>query len=205
MKKINLLFIILLAPIILFAQGIEIVPFTGYQFGGKIDYYEGKIKIYDGQNYGVSIFVPMQANIDLELNYTRLGSQITFSPHHVGSDYYYRESSVFTNYFQIGVLNKLRLPNEKIIPFGSISLGATWFDTKDFGDMWMFSVVLGGGIKVMFSKWIGIIGRGRLMMPIQFGGVSFYAGTGGSGMSANSNVAPIQGDFNLGLLLKLGK
>ncbi|MCK5775149.1 MAG: hypothetical protein KAH25_03180 [Bacteroidales bacterium] len=204
MKKIKLLLIILLAPVLLFAQGIEIVPFTGYQFGGKIEYYEGKMKIYDGQNYGVSMFVPMQANIDLELNYTRMGSKMTFSPYHFGSDYLYRESSVFTNYFQIGALKKLELPNEKIIPFGSFSLGATWFETKDFGDKWMFSVALGGGLKIMLTEKIGIVGRGRLLMPMQFGGIGFYAGTGGSGMSANSYVAPLQGDFNIGLLLKLG-
>ena len=204
MKKSKLLLIILLAPLMLLAQGIEIVPFTGFQFGGKIDYYEGRMKINDGQNYGVSIFVPMQANVDLELNYSRMGSDMTFSPHHIGSDYFYQESSVFTNYFQIGVLKKLRLPNEKIIPFGSFSLGATWFETKDFGDKWMFSIALGGGLKIMLTKNIGIVGRGRLLMPMQFGGLGFYAGSGGSGMSANTYVAPLQGDFNIGLLLKLG-
>jgi len=204
MKKIKLLLFTLFVPVLLFSQGIEIVPFTGFQFGGNIEYYEGRMKISDGQNYGVSIFVPMQAIVDLELNYTRMGSQITFSPYYFDQGYFYQESSVFTNYFQIGALKKLKLPNEKVIPFGSMSLGATWFETKDFGDRWMFSVVLGAGLKVMFSDRIGIVGRGRLMMPMQFGGIGFYAGTGGSGMSANSYVAPLQGDFNIGLLLKLG-
>ncbi len=204
MKKIKLLLLVLMFPTFLFSQGIEIAPFTGYQFGGKIDYYEGEMKIYDGQNYGLSIFIPMKANMDVEFNYTRMGSKMTFSPYYIGSDFLYKESFVQTNYFQIGALKKLQLANEKVIPFGSFSLGATWFDTSDFGDKWMFSVVLGAGLKVMFSKKIGLIARGRLMMPMQFAGVGFYAGTGGSGMSANSYVAPLQGDFNIGLLIKLG-
>jgi hypothetical protein len=39
---------------------------------------------------------------------------------------------------------------------------------------------------------------------MNFAGTSFYLGTGGSGLSFNSIVAPFQGDFNGGLIIKLG-
>ena len=46
--------------------------------------------------------------------------------------------------------------------------------------------------------------RGRLLMPMNFAGVGFYAGTGGSGLTMNSYVTPLQGDFNGGLIIKVG-
>ncbi len=56
----------------------------------------------------------------------------------------------------------------------------------------------------MFSERIGIMLRGRLMMPMAFAGTSLYVGAGGGGVSLNSWVAPLQGDFNGGLIIKLG-
>ena len=64
--------------------------------------------------------------------------------------------------------------------------------------------MLGLGVKLMFSDRVGIMLRGRLMMPMTFAGVGFYAGTGGAGLTMNSWVAPLQGDFNGGLIIKLG-
>ena len=57
---------------------------------------------------------------------------------------------------------------------------------------------------LMVSDRIGIMARGRLMMPMTFAGAGFYFGSGGSGLSLNSWVAPFQGDFNAGLVFKLG-
>ncbi|MCK5777107.1 MAG: hypothetical protein KAH25_13065 [Bacteroidales bacterium] len=204
MKKIKLLLLTLLAPVLLFSQGAEIVPFTGYMFGGSIKFYEGKMNINDGQNYGLAVFVPIRPGVDLELNYTRMGSKVTFSPYAGYPLLSYKESHMQTNYFQIGALSHLGPKGGKAIPFGSISLGATWFDTSDFGDTWLFSMTLGAGVKVMFSEKIGIVARGRLMMPMQFAGMGFYVSSGGSGLSANSYISPLQGDFNIGLLIKLG-
>lgn len=205
MKKIKLLLLTLFFPVLLFSQGAEIVPFTGYMFGGSINFYEGNMNINDGQNYGLSVFIPVKPHVDLELNYTRMGSEISFSPYPGNPLLTYQESFMQTNYFQIGMLSKFGSSGGKAIPFGSFSLGATWFDSSNFGDVWMFSITLGAGVKIMFAERIGLVLRGRLMMPMQFAGIGFYAGTGGSGLSANSYVSPLQGDFNIGLLFKLGK
>jgi hypothetical protein len=56
----------------------------------------------------------------------------------------------------------------------------------------------------MLSDKVGIMARGRLLMPMTFGSAGFYVGTGGSGLSLNSWVAPFQGDFNGGLVFKIG-
>ena len=207
MKKIKLLLVAIIFPAMLFSQGgVEIVPFAGYMFGGSVNYYEGKLKIDNGVNYGVSVLVPMHQLLDIEINYTRMDSKASFSKYAGYPLLENKETTMATNYIQIGGISKFYSQNTKVTPFGSLSLGATWFSPTDesFQDVWRFSAALGLGVKMMFSDRIGIMLRGRLMMPMYFGGVGVYAGTGGSGVSVNSVVAPLQGDFNGGLIIKIG-
>ena len=207
MKKIKLLLVAIIFPAMLFSQGgVEIVPFAGYMFGGSVNYYEGKLKIDNGVNYGVSILVPMHQLLDIEINYTRMDGKASFSKYAGYPLLENKETTMATNYIQIGGISKFYSQNTKVTPFGSLSLGATWYSPTDgsFQDVWRFSVAAGLGVKVMFSERIGIMLRGRLLMPMYFGGVGIYAGTGGSGVSVNSVVAPLQGDFNGGLIIKIG-
>ena len=203
MKKIRLLLITVLLPFLSMAQGgVEIVPFGGYMFGGHVNFYEGEYKITDGADYGLSLIVPVKQVVDLEINYTRMQSVGKFTAYLPG--YNDSETDMSTNYFQIGSLKYLSLNNPKVKPFGSFSLGATWFDFSDYDDKVLFSIVAGLGVKIMFSDRVGVMLRGRLMMPMFFGGVGFYLGTGGSGLTLNSYSTIVQGDFNGGLVIKLG-
>lgn len=207
MKKIKLLIIAIIFPTIIFAQGgVEIVPFAGYMFGGSINYYEGKLKLENGLNYGVSLLVPVHQLLDVEVNYTRMVSKASFSPSYGYPNVQYAETDLSTNYIQVGGISKFYSQNTQITPFGSLSIGATWFTPveENFNTVWRFSAAVGLGVKVMFTDRIGIMLRGRLLMPMFFGGVGVYAGTGGSGVSVNSVVAPLQGDFNGGLIIKIG-
>ncbi len=206
MKKLKLLTLIALFPTLLFSQGIEIVPFAGYMFGGSTKYTQGRLDVKDGMNYGVSVLVPVQSLVDVEINYTRMDSRATFRSYS-GYPLYPDQDidNLATNYFQIGGISKFYNGSSNVMPFGSFSLGATWFSSPDLtDDAWRFSATLGLGVKLMFSDRIGIMLRGRLLMPMSFAGVGFYAGSGGSGLTMNSYVTPLQGDFNAGLIIKLG-
>ena len=201
MKKLNILIIALALSLSSFAQ-VEIVPFVGYMFGGSVNFYEGKYKVTDGMDYGVSLIIPVRDVMDVEINYTRMDSEGKFTPHagFGGAD----PTNMSTNYFQIGTLKAISLNNPKVTPFGSFSLGVTWFDMADYDSRVLFSITAGLGAKIMLTERIGIMLRGRLMLPMFFGGVGFYAGGGGSGLTLNSYAALIQGDFNAGLVFKLG-
>lgn len=222
MKKLKLLILTAFFPAFIFAQGgVELVPFAGYMFGGSINYnyyyggynYSPKLNLQDGLNYGLSVLVPVQSLVDVEVNWTKMDKvKATFTTGGY-SGYEGDEVYVSTNYFQIGGISKFyNNNNSSVQPFASFSLGATWFDPSptseslytSYNDVWKFSIMLGLGVKFMFSERVGIMVRGRLMMPMTFSGGSFYVGTGGSGMAMGSWVAPLQGDFNGGLIIKLG-
>ena len=207
MKRVKLILLTMLLPVLMSAQGVELMPFVGYMFGGSINYVQGKLKVYDGMDYGISMLIPVRDVVDLELNWTEMDSKVTFSPYSNYPDFEYDESDLATHYFQVGVL-KAFTHNEKVRPFGSFSLGATLFNVKEYADTWRFSITLGLGAKFMFSKHVGLMVRGRLMMPMYFGGVGGYCGigTGGSGcgLSLNGYASLFQGDFNGGLIIKFG-
>ncbi len=208
MNKLKALLLILLFPVLAYSQ-VEIVPSVGYMFGGSVKFYEGKLKITDGMNYGVSIIVPdIKYSTDLEISYSRLDSKAKFTAYKIG--YNDDEVDVSTNYLQIGVLKTLG-GDDKIKPFGSFSMGATIFSPKvgNYNDTWRFSITLGLGAKLMVSERVGIMLRGRLMMPMNFGGVGGYYGIGsggsGGGLYVDSYAAIVQGDFSGGLIISLGK
>jgi hypothetical protein len=77
-------------------------------------------------------------------------------------------------------------------------------NTSGMDDVWRFAIGIGAGMKVMFTERIGIRLQGRLLMPMYFAGVGFYAGigTGGasSGLSLNTGSVIFQGDFQGGLV-----
>lgn len=209
MKKIKLLLLTLLIPAFSIAQGgIEIMPFAGYMFGGSINFYQGKLKITDGVDYGISLVIPIKNIIDLEISYTGMQSEAQFNAYTGYPDFSDEQTGVHTNYFQIGTMKKIQVNNPDIIPFGSFTLGATLFALDAYTDTWRFSITAGGGVKFMFSDHIGMIVRGRLMLPMSFGGVGGYCGigTGGSGcgLSLNSYATLVQGDFTGGLVFKMG-
>ncbi len=209
MKRIYLLIITGLFPIILFCQGVEIVPFVGYMFGGSINFVEGKLNVTNGIDYGVSLLIPVQRFVDIEINYTRMDGTLRFEPH----DGYtlhprnltYEETNLSTNYFQLGVVGAISRNNPNIIPFGSFSLGATLFSVDNYSDTWRFSITAGLGAKFMFSDLVGVMLRGRLMLPMAFSGVGGFCdvGTRSSGcvLSLNGWSAIIQGDFTAGLII----
>ena len=205
----SLLIALLLTPIFLNAQ-VEIAPSVGYMFGGRLNYYQGELKIKDNINYGVSVIVPdINWGTDLEINYTRMDSRSTIQPYNNFPGYDYKEFDLSVNYIQVGAI-KTFSDDDVFKPFGSFSLGTTIFSPKtDYSNVWRFSITLGLGAKIAISERVGVILRGRLMIPMVFAGVGGYygIGSGGSngGLYVNSYSSIVQGDFSGGLYFSLGK
>ena len=208
---ISALFIFLfLGSGLTFAQDhkVELTPFGGYMLGGSVKFYEGKFKVQDAACYGGNLAVQVRSGVFVEFSYTGMTTQGDWKPY---SEWAYDipEGSVdmAVNHFQIGSVNELPLDNEAIRPYGTFTLGTTWFNIQDddADDEWLFSVAAGLGLKYFFSEKIGIRLQARMLIPVVYNGGGFYLGTGGSGMYVSSTAPIIQGDFTGGLIFALGQ
>ncbi len=194
----------------IFAQDhkVELNPFGGYLLGGSVKFYEGKFKVQDAACYGANLAVQVKSGNFIELGWTGMTTQGDWQPYSSYiNDHPAGSVDMAVNHFQIGSVNEFQLDNESIRPYGTGSIGTTWFNIKDedANDEWLFSVMAGLGLKYFFSESIGIRIQARLILPVVYNGAGFYLGTGGSGMYVSSTAPIVQGDFTGGLIIALGK
>jgi hypothetical protein len=207
-------FLILSFVLIIALQGfsqrrIELTPMAGYQFGGSVHYTEGKFKIDDNAVFGGILGVEIRPNLVGEFSYSYMGTKGTFTPY---SNYALEPQTYNMNvqYYQLGI--EKEFGKQQFKGFGLFSMGATWFDfTNDanVSDAVKFSVGLGLGAKIMFTKVVGIRVQGRLLLPMNFAGGGAYVGVGTGGTTGGFYVsswsAIVEGDFTGGLIFMLGK
>lgn len=190
-------------PANIFSQIIEISPFYGWQMNGKMHFYEGDIKTDDNELFGATMDVEIGHGYGVELMYSHTKTHSYFYPS--SSSYTRRDFDVINEYYQIGSYKYLEYGN--LQPFMVLSLGAARYapSDSDISDIWRFATTFALGTKIFFSDKIGIRLQGALMMPMYFSGVGFYFGTGGSGLTTYSYVPMVQGNFNAGLIFRIGK
>ncbi len=194
-----LITVLLLAPNTVFGQkDIELTAYTGWMLGGKVNTYNGSVKIHDGQNWGITLNKYITTGTQVEVMYNRLVSNVEIREYASDPEIAFKMS---TQYFHVGALRELMSENT-VRPFGVGTLGATVFHAQDanYNDRWRFSFGLGGGVKIFPTEHIGIRLQARLLVPVYFNGLWFGVGTGGgsAGVSASSTI--VQGDFTGGII-----
>ena len=197
-----------------YAQKLEITPFGGYFFAGKLTVPNGDLNFKNGGNYGVAIGLNIQPQLGVEFTFNRLDTRLVLKDWrtNVSTDLF----DISVNYFHLGAVYEATKIEGGIV-FTTFSLGATLFspaattmeDPDDptiiynIEDDWRFSIGLGAGIKKYISDKIGLRLQIRLLMPIFWGGAGFYFGTGGSGLGISAGTALLQGDATIGLIFRL--
>ena len=188
MKKIiilSLLAILFVFPQQAFSQkGIELSGYTGWMLGGKVNLYNGSLKIEDGQNWGITISYPIAPGMKAELMYNRLVSDLVVREY---GNAPYVETSVATQYFHFGAVKELMYEGV-VRPYGTGSLGAAIFSDREgyYSNKWRFSIGLGGGLKLFPTERIGFRLQARMLVPLYFNGI--WIGTGGGGATASSTI-----------------
>lgn len=179
---------------------IEIMPFGGYMFGGNVALYNGDLDIKGNGHYGIALGVPLAVNTKFELSYFRMDTKAEWNPYIGFSDTY----DVAVQYFQAGMVKAFQ--TGKVKPFGTFSLGATWFENKsnrDWNDQWAFSAVVGAGVRIEMTDQVALRLQGRFMVPMYFDGIGLGIGTGGVSGGAYFGSYALQGDFSAGLVFKI--
>jgi len=197
------------------AQGVEITPFYGFHFAGKVSGYNGDLNIRDAGMYGLMLDINVQKGMQVELYYSRTDTRADFVEYRGLT---YKLTDVSVNYFQLGFLRTVKkMKNTEM--YGIFSLGASLFspsgqpygvyDFEDeqiyFEDWWLFAMTVGGGAKIWLSERVGLRLEGRLMMPITWAGGGFMVGSGGGGFYLGGGSAILQASLTAGLMVRLGK
>jgi hypothetical protein len=203
MKKIVFLFLMLvMGPLMLRAQNIEITPFGGYVFPARWNASNGSLYLDGNAQYGGMISIGMSRVVDVEFMYNRIDTKAT--PEVIG--YNIDNIPLSQNYYMIGINKNFRV-NEIVAPYAGMSLGGVYFAPKESGyyNYWFFAMGLDAGVKVYFSKVVGLRLQAQLLMPIQGGGFSFYYGSGGGGSNVYVTSTLFDFGFTGGLIFRLGK
>jgi opacity protein-like surface antigen len=204
MKKIVILMSIVFAMGFTAKAQMELSANFGWYWGGHVNFYEGKMDMGDVNNYNITAGVPTMKGNWIELSYSYAKSTSSFNPYTGFPAYDYFEAKLNTHYILIGSYQRFDVGG-KVEPFIGISLGAAIFDLdySNYSNVWRFAGSLGGGLIINASDKIAIRLQGRLLMPMYFAGIGFYAGSGGSGFSLNSGSMMFQGDISAGLVFKI--
>jgi len=188
------------------SQTIEIIPQTNYTIGGKIYSRFGELNISDSESYGLSVNIIPQPNVSFQVEYFYQPTIGEYRDYFAPAEFN-QNSDLRISWLQLGVRRRFEI-QEKVVPFGGASIGLTNFDldsTPTSYDEWALSFALQAGVNVYLSKILGLRFHGRILTPIQFEGFGFYAGTGGAAVGASAGSYFIQGDFGVGLVIRLGK
>ncbi len=209
MKRLVLpLILFFLLPAVLMAEipPVEITPVFGYHLAGGTDVDEGHLDITDSMTYGLFLsFVDLPGGFSIDLSYTRADSTLYFTSTDVG--YTSGSMGIASNYILFGA-NKDFLENRFRLFIGA-DIGAAWFDSKEssVSDAWFFALDLKGGMKFYLNDRIGFRLQGRFLLPMNLYNSGFFigigSGGGSSGVTYSGTAFIYQGDFSIGLIVRL--
>ncbi len=191
----------------LYAQGFELTPTYGYQFGTKISYGNNYIKFKDGGQFGITAGFELQEGFMVELSYNNMSSEVVIRDILLAPTET-RLSDLNLDWFLIGATRYFQ--SGPLKPFAGGGLGFVVVSPKNVNQDLVignissetrFAFSFKAGINYMITDVIGLNLQGNVFFPVNYGG--YYIGTGGAGVSAGSTL--ILGGFSGGLVFRFDK
>jgi hypothetical protein len=187
---------------------VELTPFVGYQWITDVNTGAGYIATDSAPTYGGILDFAIQPGVQAELFYSYSPTQSRFNSNSLN----FASSLPFDvkiHYIQIGGVRGIR--RGMVEPFFGGTLGVAIFSpsnmvltdgtTLSLSDSLRFAITFAGGLKLWLSPQFGLRFQARLMMPLLFTSVSFYGGTGGSGLTVAGGIPLVQPELGVGLIL----
>lgn len=179
----------------------EIAAQAGYSLGALVYTTQGELRLDAGPWFGGAIDFYLKRDIMLELSYFNRSGNLTlrnggsFQP-----GFNENLGTQTTQYIQVGSIKTFR--KGKIAPFIGGNLGLGWYtsDIPGSSTSTFFAVSGLGGAKIYLADHFGIRLQGRLILPIFFGSLGFYCGTGGCGAGVGGS-GTVEGELSGGLFL----
>lgn len=178
------------------SQNLELSTLYGYQFGSRIDYYGGYMKLKDGSSVGIGAGYNTGSNYIVQLNYYSNSAEVrlrdvVYSP----TEKKILNTSI--DWFSIG--GTRTFGDDEAYGFFGTGFGFLITNPSDFnrdvlerdleGSTNLYFELKGGGT-YMFNDHVGFRAQALLQCPIDYAGVYFGYGSGGpsSGVSVTSTV-----------------
>ena len=180
-------------------------PTFGYMFGGKLRGYNGEINVGDAFSYGITVGKEVAPGTVAEFSWSGMQAESRLRDFY---DFTVDENfDMKVNYYLLGVTQYWRSGADNILPYGLMSFGASSHEISNSVNIansteWFFSMGFGMGAKILLSDRIGIRLQGRFLMPVMWGGGSFWCGTGGCGAGLSVTSGMVQGDLTGGLIFR---
>ena len=186
------------------AKPFQVGAYASWVFGGKTSTYEGDLNMVNSGALGFTASMEVKPQTHIEFFYHRQDTRLDLERKPQGGKETLFDMSV--EYYQGGVIQESQAG--KVRPYGAFTLGAVRFNPKtpEYNDEWEFAITFGGGVKVLSDKGnFGLRLHARLLLPILWGGGSFYFGSGGSGVGISAGSSIAQFDLGAGVFLAFGE
>jgi len=138
----------------------EITPFAGYRTGGSFDYgpsvnptdaQSGSVDVGDDASYGIDLGLYRDEYSFYEFLYSRQGASLDSKLPELDN------LDVTIEYYQFGGTAMFPDVSDKVLPYLSLTAGATRFSADKVDSDTKFSMSLGGGLRVPFGKNVAAI------------------------------------------------
>ncbi|MCU0367648.1 MAG: porin family protein [Cyclobacteriaceae bacterium] len=195
MKTLYAFVVVFFAAVAAYAQpSVTLLTFAGYTFPDKFETEYGSGKIEDGFQWGGGLEFGLAETAAVELIYQNLMTDAYYDTFNSTR----RNGTVGVNYAMLGFTKYAPL-NDKVSGFGTLDLGAGWFNpSSELSTEGATKFAWGGrlGVRVQTSEKVSLRLHAQLLSPVQWAGGGFYFGTGGSGAGVSTGSTIYQ--FNLG-------
>ena len=146
------------------AQRIEITPFAGFQFGGKLQIQSGDLSVSSGLNYGLTFDIGFAPGGKIEFLYSRQKTDLKLEDEATGA-----VSTLFDmaiEFIHVGAVYEWDL--DKVKPFVVLTGGVTRMVPQgiDRESARWASGIFGGGAKTFISEHVGVKAQGRLAFSL---------------------------------------
>ncbi|MCZ6765778.1 MAG: hypothetical protein O7D32_02480 [bacterium] len=182
---------------------LDFIVFGGYVWSSSIDVFIpapvnawGNVDFKSSGFYGFEADINLRGGTQLMLLWQRQDTKLEGKSGGVTTDL----GDAFVEYWHVGAVHGVL--RDKLMPYTSLSLGATRSAVEGGDDSWKFSVMFGLGAKYYINERIGLRAAARLPFTFLNGGVGVSIGSGG--------VSPAAGgtgmwafDLSLGLIIAI--
>ncbi|MCX6244831.1 MAG: hypothetical protein NTU98_09015 [Bacteroidetes bacterium] len=190
--------------------GIEIVLFGGYTFSSEMDVaggtgsnFPGVAKFNANAQYGLEIGLGISKNIDIILQYRRLGSIVDVN---TSNEPETNSLTINQNFILAGMNYNFRV-NKVVSPYAGFSIGGLNGvpHRDDLRDYWYFVSGVQGGIKFYLSKVIGLRLQADLLYQMHTAQAPFLYTNNPSDKSVEATSNMLQAGISAGLIIRLGR